>query len=111
MEKSHSIVNIKNDENKCFLWSVLAHLHPKKKNPNRVSHYKKYETELKMTGISYPVKVKQIPKFELQNNVSVNVIGFEDNDFFPIYISKHKNRTHEVDLLYLTKNDKLTIVT
>lgn len=106
LEKSHSIVNIKNDDNKCFLWSVLAHLHPQKKNPNRVSHYQKYETELKMSGISYPVKIKQIPKFESQNNVSVNVIGFENNEFFPIYISKRKNMTHEVDLLYLTKNDK-----
>lgn len=59
-----------------------------------------------MKGISFPVQTKQIPKFELQNNVSVNVIGFEDNEFFPIYISKHKKKKHEVDLLYLTENDK-----
>lgn len=42
LKESHAIINIKNNDNKCFMWSVLAHLHPKKKNPNRVSNYLKY---------------------------------------------------------------------
>jgi len=74
-------------------------------NPNRVSHYLRYEKDLNMTGITYPVRVKQISKFESQNDVSVNVFGFEDGDLFPIYISKYKDKKHEVDLLYLTKED------
>ena len=40
------VVNIQNNYNKCFLWSDLAHLHPPKWNPERVPHYKKYETTL-----------------------------------------------------------------
>lgn len=102
---SRSIINIRNRDKKCFLWSILAHLHPAKDNPNRVSHYTPYERELNMDGISYPVKVNQIPKFELQNDVSVNVIGFDDGDFFPIYTSKHRNKAHKVDLFYITKKD------
>ena len=39
-------VNIKNNDTKCFLWSILASLYPAKNNADRVSHYKKYENEL-----------------------------------------------------------------
>ena len=36
-----SFVNVRNKDLKCFLWSILAHLHPIScnRNPNRVSHY------------------------------------------------------------------------
>lgn len=102
---SHAVINVKNNDNKCFLWSILAHMHPRTNNPNRVAHYISYEQELNMKGISYPVQIKQIPKFENQNDISVNVFGFEEGEFFPIHISKHKKKKIEVDLLYLTNND------
>jgi hypothetical protein len=42
-----------------------------------------------------------------QNDISVNVLGFEDNEFFPLYISPVRRTKHEIDLLYLqtTLND------
>ena len=60
---------------------------------------------MNMKGLSYPVHTGQIEKFEMQNDVSVNVIGYEDGDFFPVYVSKHSNKTHNVDLLYLIWKD------
>lgn len=60
-----------------------------------------------MTGISYPLQIAQINNFEEQNDVSVNVIGFDDGDFFPIYVSKHNDKTHEVDLLYITEKNNV----
>ena len=56
---SYSILNIKNYDNKCFLWSILAHLHPAKDHKNRVTHYTKYEHELDVTGITLPVQPNQ----------------------------------------------------
>jgi len=35
-----AIINVKNKDNKCFLWSILAALHPADKDPQRVSKYK-----------------------------------------------------------------------
>ena len=89
LQRSKSIVNIKNQDQKCFLWSVLAALHPvsRKNNPNNVSHYTSLEKEMNIKGLSYSVHTGQIDKFEMQNDVSVNVIGYEDGDFFPIYVS------------------------
>ncbi|VVC46441.1 Ribonuclease H-like domain [Cinara cedri] len=42
-----AIINIKNKDNKCFLWSalVLAALHPQHKHAYRVSKYKEWENE------------------------------------------------------------------
>ena len=38
--RSSALVNFKNDDKYCFIWSKLASLHPPKANPNRVSNYK-----------------------------------------------------------------------
>ena len=44
-----------------------------------------------MSGIQYPVKTQQISRFERQNpTISVNVIGFENGELFPVYVTKEK---------------------
>src|SRR5690606_22029463 len=59
-----AVINIKNNDNKCFKWCILAHLHPVKKNAERVWHYKPHENELKDDGITYPMQISDIDKFE-----------------------------------------------
>ena len=56
-------------------------------NGHRVEKYTPYENELSMEGITYPVAVKDVPKFEKQNDISVNVFGHKDR-YYPLYISK-----------------------
>ena len=70
-------LNIENGDEKCFLWSILASLHPVqcRNNPDRVSKYRQYEHDLNMSGIQYSVDTKDIGKFEHQSNISVNVYG------------------------------------
>lgn len=36
------LVNVKNSDNMCFVWTMLAALHPAERDPNRVSKYKPY---------------------------------------------------------------------
>ena len=83
------ILNIRNQDNKCFIWSVLASIHPANDLKYRVEHYTGYEHELNLTGINLPMKISQIPKFEKQNRISVNVFGY-GSGAYPIYISKHR---------------------
>ncbi|KAK3931629.1 Histone-lysine N-methyltransferase PRDM16 [Frankliniella fusca] len=52
------LINTKNYDNKCFLYSCLASVSTPEIHPERVSHYKKRLHEFNMEGISYPVKVK-----------------------------------------------------
>ena len=106
-EKIHSnagILNIDNKDEKCFLWCILAALHQAKQNVCRVNNYKQYEGELNMKGITYPLAVKQVPKFEKQNTISVNVFGFKD-EYYPLYISPEQKEIH-VNLLLIYDNEK-----
>jgi hypothetical protein len=96
-----AVVNIQNSDQKCFLWSILAQIHPQERFRQRVVRYKRYENELNMSGIEYPVKLSKLDLFESQNpDISVNVFGFED-EFFPLRITKLNRRTH-VNLLYIS---------
>jgi hypothetical protein len=98
---SRAVINIKNNDTKCFTWSVLAALHPVHylNNANRVSKYAKYEHELNMTGISYPVPLAAIDQFEAQNNLAINVFGYQKN-LYPLRISKSPHPI--INLLYLS---------
>lgn len=99
---SHSVININNIDQKCFLWSVLAALHPVQDHPNNVSNYKKYEHSLNLSGIDFPVSLSHVGKFEKQNNLSINVFGCEEGKVFPLYLTKMNNGLTEINLLYLT---------
>jgi len=102
-----AILNVVNKDEKCFLWSVLAaFLHQKLDVPERVSHYVLHENELDMSGITYPVSITQIHKFEKQNNISVNVFGYEGKDIFPMYVTKIRQAIHRVNLLFLQQGEK-----
>ena len=61
-----AIVNIQNKDEKCFLWCVLRYLHPKD-NDTRLRDLKNYEFSLKTEGINFPMKLKNISKFEKLN--------------------------------------------
>jgi len=43
LAKKQCLVNVKNSDTKCFLWSILSALHPGAHDPNRISNYRKYE--------------------------------------------------------------------
>ena len=107
ISNSKAVINIHNNDDKCFVYAILAGIHLTEKHPERVSKYLPYKHELNMKGIRYPVAIADIPKIERQNDISVNVLGFEDNEFFPLYISPVRGAKHEIDLLYLqtTLND------
>ena len=107
LEDKKAILNVQNEDEKCFLWSVLAALHPVhwKDQPHRVQHYKGYEQELNVSGIEFPKKVKNISKFEKQNpTISINLFGYEEKELFPVYITERKKEQH-VNLLLISNND------
>ena len=54
-----------------------------KDNPERLHHYQRFQDELNFDGIGFPLAIDEVGKFERQNNISINVFGFEDV-LFPI---------------------------
>ena len=108
---TRSCLNIRNSDEKCFVYSVLAKLHPLdyKNNANRSSKYEKFESELNLDGLEFPLPVKQVPKFERQNpSISVNVLHLdeESQSIMPLLITKQKDRQHHINLLLISNDEK-----
>ena len=100
------IINIKNNDDECFRWCHIRHLLPQNKDPQRIKKCdKKYVEKLDYSGIEFPVSVKQYNKIEKQNNIRVNVFGYEEGQRYPIYLSKEKFY-HCLNLLLITEGEK-----
>ena len=107
LRRKHACVNVQNlEDNKCFLWSILASLHPIESHSYRLQNYLEYENEINMRNINYPVKVKDLKRIENQNpDISINIFGFEDEKIFPIRITEKVNANHHVNLLMITDDN------
>ena len=65
----------------CFLWYILAHLHPVEDHKNRTSKYVMHMPTLCVEGLEFPVKVRDLPKFERMNNFNGNVSELNKKQF------------------------------
>ena len=99
------LINMKNNDNECFRWCHIRHLNPQDKYPQRIKKIdKEYINKLNYTGIEFPVTIKQLNKIEKQNEININVFGYEEKQPYPIYISKEKHEDH-MELLLITKDE------
>ena len=106
--RKKAIVNIQNTDEKCFLWCVLRYLHPKDKNDTRLTDLKKYENTINSKGIKFPVKIKDISKFEKLNPSipGINVFSVNENKtFYPLRMAK-RNPQKTIDLFLYEENSK-----
>ena len=106
--RKNAIINTKNKDDKCFLWSVLRYLHPKQIHGERLTDLIKYENDLNFKGIEFPVKVKDITKFENQNpNLpGINVFSINDNNkIYPLRLNQ-KDAKKSIGLFLFSKDEK-----
>ena len=113
LKNKKALINMKNEnDHKCFLWCVLRALNPKDTHPERIDKdLKSKENTLNMSGITYPVNIKEdIKRFEKQNpDISISVLGYsKDEKIYPLRRSKYamKNkRKHNIVLLLIKDED------
>ena len=114
LKNKKAIINMKNGDNKCFLWCVLRALNPTNNPPERIDNdLKSKEDTLNMEGISYPVSLKDINRFEKQNpDISISVLGYGGKDkVYPLQISEYTKvkrkdeRKHNITLLLIKNED------
>ena len=96
-----AIVNIKNKDEKCFLWCILRHLYPKEKNPQYLKDLKKYEFSLNTNGITFPMQVKDITKFEKLNPEipGTNVFSNDNMTIYPLRMAE-RDCKNTIDLFF-----------
>ena len=100
-----AIINMKNEDDKCFMWCVLRALYPKNDHPERIDKDLKSKQDIiNMKGIHYPVSLNGIKRFEdLNPNISISILGYnkEEGGVYPLQISKHTGCEYDIVLLLL----------
>lgn len=79
----HAIINVKNDDQMCFVWSILACLRPAQRNAQRVNNYRPFLGELDINMLLFPVTLDQIDLFCEHNGLSISVYGY-DRHVYPL---------------------------
>ena len=99
-------INIKNRDQKCFLWSHVRYINPSKGHSEIILKTDKNIAEkLDYDETEFPVEEKDFNKIEVENNICINVFGYEKGLAFQIYVS-HQKFEDSMDLLLLTDDDK-----
>ena len=99
------LINIKNNDQKCFLWSHVRHINPLKEHPEIITKTdREIACNLNYDGIKIPVEEKDFKKIEVQNNICISVFCYENEMVFPIYIFDKKFGS--MDLLLLIDDNK-----
>ena len=88
-------------DHECFKWAINSAIYQREQHPQRLNkEIRNNSQNFNWDGICFPVSIKQIDKFERQNNYAVNVFGYEDSKVYPLRLSKKDSQV--VDLLLIT---------
>ena len=110
LKDKKALINMKNEDDKCFMWCVLRALNPKDDHSERIDKdLKSKQDTLNMEGIDYPVNFRGIDRFEKQNpNISISILGYsKEEKVYPLKISKYTKgkkedgRKYDITLLLL----------
>ena len=99
------LVNIKNDDNYCFIWSYIRYLNPQEKNPNRIKMIDKKlfdEIKQKLVNFKFPLEINKnnITKIEVTLKINICILTADEKEnIYPMFSSEndHKN---DLNLFY-----------
>ena len=95
------IINPNNEDEECFKWAVITAENVGTKSPQHILNLRKFTDNYDCSGLEFPDLIKDIREFEINNDISVNVLAVEGRD---IYIHRKTNyqSDHEINLLMIS---------
>ena len=99
------LINIKNTDNYCFIWSYIRYINPLNKNPNRIT---KKDKELfnniyeKLKYFEFPLKINKNNIEKIEDILEINICilsADENNNVFPMFSSEN-NHKNDLNLFY-----------
>ena len=73
------LINIQNDNKKCFLWCHVRYLNCNGKKLSRITKKDKEISErLNYDSIKFPICKKNFLKISVMNKININVFSYED---------------------------------
>ena len=108
----HAIINIKNEDDKCFEYAIIASQHYKeiddRTHPCQPNQYTKWIGKYNFDGCSIPVKIDDVTKFEKNNGMAINVYHIKANGKLvtPLRITQQEKKLEEyINLLLIEGED------
>lgn len=118
IKNKKAIINVKNEDQRCFLYTIASYIINAKDNPHRPSIYNNLTNNLEKClnkKINFPVKhneneFKKIIKLINNSNIldykiSIGVYNLIKKKIYPSYIPKEICDKH-IDILFFTKRNK-----
>ena len=100
------LINIKNNENKCFFWCHIRHLNSVNTHPVRITKVDNFMVnDLGYKDIEFLVSKRDYCKIEQKNNICINVFCYENTLVHLVYLSDQKFGNC-MDLLLITNTNK-----
>ena len=95
------LINIKNNDNTCFIWCYIRHLNTLDKNLQIITKAdKRMVNDLDYKGINFPFCKKDYSKIEKKNNTCITVSRYENDLVYRVYICKQKFEDHKIIWIY-----------
>ena len=96
------LINIKNIDQKFFLWCHIRHFNPAKIHPERITREdKKLVNDIDYDKVKFPEREKDFSQIEKKNNICINVFCYGNKLVFQIYVLDQKFE-NSMDLLLVT---------
>ena len=111
LKDNKSTINPKNNDHKCFQYAATLALNLDKinKHPQRISKIKPFIDQYNWKDIDFPAMSKDWKKFELNNEITLNILYVAHNTrkIHVAYKSKHNlTRENQTILLMITDGEK-----
>ena len=95
------LINIKNNDNYCFIWSYIRYINPQNKNPNRIKLTDKKlfnEIKQKLINFKFPLEINKTNIKKIEDILKINICiltADEKENVYPMFSSENN---HESDL-------------
>ena len=98
-----SVINVHNQDERCFGYALLSAIYPQPVHPERPSHYNFAFEEFGLDMLEYPVKLENLETIERYLGIGFNVYSQVDNEGisrYRLYKSKIEDPETAIDLYY-----------
>ena len=101
-KNNNFLLNIKNKNQLCFIYAILAAVNPEIVNNQQEAYsYKGKIGQLVIDDFDFPIAIRDVTRFEKINKLSINIFDLETNQIFPLYLSKNCFKTINLLLFFL----------
>ena len=101
----HGLINIKNKDNYCFIWSYIRYLNPQLKDPNRIKLTDKKlfdEIKQKLINFKFPLEINKNNIRKIEDILKINICiltADEQENVYPMFTSENKHKS-DLNLFY-----------